>query len=425
LESDLYEILGISSDADHNTIRTAYFRMARAHPPDRDPETFERVRQAYQTLSNREARQDYDAMRRFGGEIEETLIKAEQAIAEDRNEDAVRAFKRVLVLNPRLDAVRDQLAQCLLVLKRHPEAVQVLQTLVKRTPDNAVYWCHLGLALSRWANDGDTRQNEAAARFARARDAYSRAIQLEPHNPDLYRELAWTYVFQLDHAKAIEWFRKGINADDKVDLFDIDALTDICFVAAWGNLDSEFQAAYESITGIISDGPEDARDYAARCLARHGSDAHSKHVFSVSWRFFRAAHAIGLSDPEAQSILGRLVTSAGAGSEMDRLAADDSINLPFRTVIYLFVADVLDYPVSGRAGFEGKAQASLMSIDHTSLERSTRALRLSYPNIYVIAKDYVDSIKQTINGRRPVNTGSGCMIPVLVTLAIAALALIL
>ncbi len=424
MESDLYEVLEVPSNANDDAIRTAYFRMVRAHPPDKDPQAFERIRHAYQTLSNREARQDYDAMRRFGGEIEKTLVQAEQAIAEERNEDAVRAFKRVLALNPCLDAVRDQLAIRLSVVGKYSEAVQVLETLVGRAQDNAVYWFHLGLTLSKWARDSATRESEAATRFARARDAYLRAIQLQPCNPDPYHEIAWTYVHQLDHIKAIEWFRKGINADDKVDLFDIDALADICFVAAYGNLDSEFQAAYESITRIVSSGPKDVRDYAAQRLANRGWETYKTHVFVVARKFFQAAHSIGVSDPKAQSLLAKLMTLAGAGSDVARLANDDSINLHFRTVVYLYVADALELPVPDRATFEMRAREGFLGLDRTSLERNTRALELSYPDTYSISKDYLDSLKKALANYRPVSTGSGCLMPILVTLGIV-LALIL
>lgn len=441
LEFDLYEVLEVPSDADDAAIRTAYFRMARVHPPDKDPRAFERIRQAYQTLSNRKTRQDYDAMRRFGGEIEETLRQAEQAIAEKRNEDAARAFRHVLALNPGLDAVRDQLALCLLMMKEYPEAVGVLETLVAQAPDNAVYWHHLGSALSKWSTslsaDGAGRQGQqgTAAWFARAREAYSRAIQLEPGNPDLYRGIGWTYVFQFDHARAIEWFRKSIDADDKIDLFDIDALTDICFAAAYGNLDSEFRDAYEDVIGIVSNGPKDARDYAARCLAKHGWDAYSSHIFVVARKFFQAAHTIGLLDPEAQAVLGKLVALAGAGSEMDRLVADDSISLPFRTVIFLRVADAVEYPVQGRAEFEERAAAGFVSLDRATVERCIKAVRLSYPSIYSLNKDFLDWVRSTLNGNRPtppvraappqINTDHGCLIPILAILGITALILMM
>ena len=44
------EALGVSPDAGDAELRAAYMEKVRQHPPDRDPETFERVRDAYERL---------------------------------------------------------------------------------------------------------------------------------------------------------------------------------------------------------------------------------------------------------------------------------------------------------------------------------------------------------------------------------------
>jgi curved DNA-binding protein CbpA len=44
------EALGIAADADEAAIRAAYLEQVRLHPPDRDPDRFEVIRDAYQRL---------------------------------------------------------------------------------------------------------------------------------------------------------------------------------------------------------------------------------------------------------------------------------------------------------------------------------------------------------------------------------------
>src|SRR5687768_10624181 len=43
-------LLGVAADAGEVEIRAAYMEKVRQHPPDRDPEQFERVRDAYDQL---------------------------------------------------------------------------------------------------------------------------------------------------------------------------------------------------------------------------------------------------------------------------------------------------------------------------------------------------------------------------------------
>ena len=44
------EILGVGQDAGEEEIRAAYLRKVKEHPPDRSPEEFERIRDAYDSL---------------------------------------------------------------------------------------------------------------------------------------------------------------------------------------------------------------------------------------------------------------------------------------------------------------------------------------------------------------------------------------
>ncbi|EPT26534.1 DnaJ domain-containing protein [Toxoplasma gondii ME49] len=72
-EKDFYEVLGVKKDAGTDEIKKAYRKLALKWHPDRNPDNrqqaeaqFRLVSEAYQTLSNSEKRQQYDAMRQFG-----------------------------------------------------------------------------------------------------------------------------------------------------------------------------------------------------------------------------------------------------------------------------------------------------------------------------------------------------------------------
>src|SRR5262245_46390187 len=65
-ERDLYAILGVARDADAETIRKAYRKLARRHHPDVNPgdhaaeEKFKDITRAYDVLSDAEKRRNYD-----------------------------------------------------------------------------------------------------------------------------------------------------------------------------------------------------------------------------------------------------------------------------------------------------------------------------------------------------------------------------
>ena len=65
-ENDLYQILGVTKDADHEAIRKAYRKLARQNHPDLNPgddaaeERFKRISRAWDVLSDAAKRRNYD-----------------------------------------------------------------------------------------------------------------------------------------------------------------------------------------------------------------------------------------------------------------------------------------------------------------------------------------------------------------------------
>jgi curved DNA-binding protein CbpA len=61
-EENPYTVLGLERGATGDAIRQAYFNLVRAHPPEREPEVFKRVRAAYEKLRDPEKRAEIDML---------------------------------------------------------------------------------------------------------------------------------------------------------------------------------------------------------------------------------------------------------------------------------------------------------------------------------------------------------------------------
>lgn len=54
-----YEILGINSTSNDKTIRNAYLQLVKKYPPDRDPERFKKIAEAYEAVKDENSRLEY------------------------------------------------------------------------------------------------------------------------------------------------------------------------------------------------------------------------------------------------------------------------------------------------------------------------------------------------------------------------------
>lgn len=95
---DPYEVLGVPPDASDAAIRAAYFAQVRAHPPERDPAVFQRVRAAYDLLRDPERRRDADLLR-LADWPEPTLRQAASLDTRVEPEDVVRAARALTDLD--------------------------------------------------------------------------------------------------------------------------------------------------------------------------------------------------------------------------------------------------------------------------------------------------------------------------------------
>ena len=80
-QADPYQTLEIAREATQAEIRAAYFGLVRAHPPERDPEGFKRVREAYEQLRSPRKRAELTLLELRHGPAEFDLDRLHDAPA--------------------------------------------------------------------------------------------------------------------------------------------------------------------------------------------------------------------------------------------------------------------------------------------------------------------------------------------------------
>lgn len=204
--ASLFEVLGVSQDAEDDDVRAAYVDLAKRTHPDRfsgfseairrlAEEVFGRVSLAHETLADRRGRDGYRLQLSQGARLEEEMDEARRALAAEqefqkgaaalksrRYHPAFEAFKSAVDLYPHegeylaylgwtrfLSAQRDESAQ--------KEAVKALRKAAKLAPDSEKPYLFLGQLLKA------TGRHEPAERM------FVKAVQVKSDCVEALREL--------------------------------------------------------------------------------------------------------------------------------------------------------------------------------------------------------------------------------------------
>ncbi|MGF1524571.1 MAG: DnaJ domain-containing protein [Leptolyngbyaceae cyanobacterium] len=269
---NLYQTLELPEDASQKEIKKAYCRLVRKHPPEKEPDRFQEIRKAYETLRDPKARQAYDDLQRHGAEVNRLLAQAEYCSQAKQWTQAIRLLKQTVVLVPGNEAIRNRLGICYIYSQNWEQAINVFERLVKSDPEVPIYWQNFGAAYDQWAlslRGSDEKQRSQL--YKNAREKYEQSIALESFNAAPYLSISQTYLDENCYDLATTWAEKAIEADDKVDFSDFDAffLLSIIHLRA-GNL-KEIEKISQRMQSISSLG-EEAKKYAASRFLAVGNE---------------------------------------------------------------------------------------------------------------------------------------------------------
>jgi curved DNA-binding protein CbpA len=172
-----YEILGLTAAATTPEIKRAYFATVRKYPPERFPEEFKRVKEAYDTLADPESRLLYDQGDR-NPEVRKYLDKAKQAYDQEDYETALTYLEKVLQIAPQNSRARNLTGFCYIDLELFDKAIALYKKLTYEFPNNESFFFNLGEAYI------------CAEAFKKAQDALENALRLEKGNASTYIKLS-------------------------------------------------------------------------------------------------------------------------------------------------------------------------------------------------------------------------------------------
>lgn len=407
-----YELLEVPSTADEQTIKRAWARMVRLHPPDKDPETNQRLNEAKQTLLDSVARADYDAQQNFGDEIDELFEVANECMMEEDYYEAIRNYKEILALHPKSFAARNMLALAYAYDEDYAEATRQFDRLTSEAPSSALYAANYGHILRRIGN-----------RNADAEIWFRRAIDLESFNAEHHLSLARLYLSEDRYAEAESAVESAVAADGQTDIGDIDALMELTWVYLLSKQQERIPSVAERIAGILPDDPE-ARKYASFKFLRTAVELIEEYRSFPNAEFFiKAARRIDNDFGDAREYIEQLELHVRADREARQMKDDTSVH---PEVIPALIA----FTVHSRLGFEfedGYGDLLIGAAEtwpQSEIRSAIQFCQSRYPNACSMVSDVLPSIIELgISGYVPARQNpsagrSGCALSVLLLLGL-------
>ncbi|WP_127585390.1 J domain-containing protein [Paenibacillus koleovorans] len=111
-----YKTLELRANATAEAIKKKYIELVKKHTPEQDPEKFQQIRRAYETLRDPIKRQEYDLLRKYGDSVEKLMEEAMDLMEQERWGEAEKLLERALTIAP--SAIGVQLALCQVLLVR-------------------------------------------------------------------------------------------------------------------------------------------------------------------------------------------------------------------------------------------------------------------------------------------------------------------
>jgi len=375
---DYYATLKIDKNAGQTEIKKAYFALVRVYPPDKHPEEFMKIREAYEVLIDENTRSQYDAVDNMPDIVKLYFKEGQKALEAGEVEDAIRLLEQVIKSYPHFSVVNSLLGEAYLLNDNSGKAIRIFESLVKKEQNNAGFVRQLAhaYAMRGWRNKAITH--------------YDKALTLDEDNISLWLGLIECYQEGKEFDQAREIILAGLEVSNK---------------KGWDNLSLY---AHIIIADIFSEKTEDLQKHLAemRKKALENEEAQT----NVGWYLARLAKSIaGLSfhresaeliaaaaelipeDERVMQIKKEVNSQNTITLQIDKLAEDDDICLEIDALLRaeLDMCDKKDCLDCEMTRFIHEMDI-IMAMD--VYRKEIILLKNNYPDLYNLKKNFFDNV---------------------------------
>jgi tetratricopeptide (TPR) repeat protein len=381
LEISYYDILEVPSDAAENDIKRAYILKLRKYPNEKFPEEFKAIRKAYETLSNAKTRKEYDTMSLYGDEIEKLQTEASIALDNKDFAEAIKCYKRILVIEPSLLTVRNRYALALIYNEEQDKAIKQLEKLLQEEKENSAYIYNLGFAY-------DTKGDSVNAIYY-----YKRAFGLDPNDVNIIFSLSNVYLDLKDYQNAKKTLNEALSKNSSEGFHQFMYLFKHLQIDVFSKDSDSIGKTLKRIETLLEKYP-DEKSYVANEFGKFAAELFDYKQFK--WAYYLTEKGIELDPNHAQLLeLHKLtIKNRLLYDEFEILEKDEKVIHPLRynLFLYLFANEYSE------AEFESHLEEMFKNVELAAKYQaeqtlnSLKRLNIKYPNLYKAREEFFESV---------------------------------
>lgn len=306
-ETSLYDTLEVPETATQDEIQQAYFRLVRLCPPQRDPERYQALNEARNTLLDPQRRSEYDQTRKSGPRVRVLVDQAALAIDRDPQK-ALSLLKSAVMLAPDLPRPRLLLTQLLMRNRDYVLAERQYQWLLRRTPNDEALRCKLA------------RCYLFQQKPAEAEAELKRVLELNEAHYDAQLLLARIYRSQGRTRELIEALEEAIFMDQEEDFSDFNALLQLLMVYIQNEDEKNATLTAHRLLDVI---PADKVGIAADAFIRTAELFLNEEYYVWTRQLLLHLQELPLADEDPRRVrFGELIHKSEIQQEIVRLSKD-------------------------------------------------------------------------------------------------------
>jgi len=376
---DYYGTLNITRNATLLEIKKAYFTLVRTFPPERHPEEFMRIREAYEVLVDENTRRQYDLVDSMPSIVQTYFQKGRNALNEGDAGQAIRLLEEVSKAYPNFSIVNSLLGEAYLANGNSGKAIRIFEKLAAEEHNNAGFVRRLAYAYGRrgW--------------YRKAIEQYHRALALDEDNISLWLGLIDCYLECNEFTQAQETVWEGLEVSNKKGWDNLELYYHIIQIDIYSEDLINMKKHLEEMKKKALE-KEEQRAHVAWFLAVLSKKIHSIGLYEQAAETINAAFDLLPDDEELLSIKKEIDAQSNIHLQLKQLEEDTSIDNRLAEMLDFELHDMCDDKFCMECKVAQFFHEMEIIIRIEPFRQEILRLKKSYPALYELKKKFFDNV---------------------------------